>query len=161
MRQGVARLTGAGHVAAQWNLEKPVWRGRMRITSKGVLCRCCWRGRSRAAGAKAAIALQDASTGALFATCPVDEFPGPAVEKARESEGLWAADRLQVTDSSRYFVLRLVHESGVCWRRGRAAHRPQASTHLSAWALQTAATRSTSPLRSRTTSSAAPRKLRR
>ena len=36
--------------------------------------------------------------GALFASCPVDEYPGAAVER--------------VTDSSRYYALRLVHQSG-------------------------------------------------
>jgi hypothetical protein len=51
------------------------------------------------AGPLAFISLLD-NNGSLFGQCPVDAFPGAAVEK--------------VTDSSRYFVLRLVDEkSGV------------------------------------------------
>ena len=40
------------------------------------------------------------SSGELFAVCPVDSFPGLAVEP--------------VSDSSRYFVLRLKDPSGIC-----------------------------------------------
>lgn len=39
-------------------------------------------------------------TGELFAQCPVDSHPGLAVES--------------VTDSSRYFVIRIKDESGLC-----------------------------------------------
>jgi hypothetical protein len=46
-------------------------------------------------GALAYVSLMD-NNGTLFGVCPVEAFPGPAVEK--------------VTDSSRYFVLRLVDE---------------------------------------------------
>ena len=45
------------------------------------------------------IKLED-RTGELFALCPVDSFPGLAVEP--------------VSDSSRYFVLRLQDSSGWC-----------------------------------------------
>ena len=41
-------------------------------------------------------------TGDLFAECPIEQFPGPAVEA--------------VTDSSRYFVLRVQDGSGK-WHR--------------------------------------------
>ena len=42
--------------------------------------------------------LEDKNSGELFAACPVDAYPGPAVEA--------------VTDSSRYFVIKIVYESG-------------------------------------------------
>ena len=42
--------------------------------------------------------LIDTNTGALFATCPVENYPGLAVEP--------------VTDSSRYFVVRINSGSG-------------------------------------------------
>lgn len=39
-------------------------------------------------------------SGELFAKCPVDDYPGIAVEG--------------VLDSSRYFVLKIVDDSGMC-----------------------------------------------
>ena len=42
--------------------------------------------------------LEDKGSGELFAACPVDAYPGPAVEA--------------VTDSSRYFVIKIVDEGG-------------------------------------------------
>ena len=39
-------------------------------------------------------------SGELFAKCPVDDYPGLAVEA--------------VLDSSRYFVLKIVDDSGTC-----------------------------------------------
>ena len=30
-----ARASNKGHVAAQWDLEKPVWRGRLKVSSVG------------------------------------------------------------------------------------------------------------------------------
>ena len=43
--------------------------------------------------------LEDKNSGELFAACPVDAYPGPAVEA------------VSVTDSSRYFVIKIVDES--------------------------------------------------
>ena len=40
-------------------------------------------------------------TGELFAKCPVDDYPGIAVEG--------------VLDSSRYFVLKIVDDGGMCY----------------------------------------------
>lgn len=45
-----------------------------------------------------AIKLEDKITGELFAKCPIDQYPGIAVEP--------------VTDSSRYFVLRIQNDNG-------------------------------------------------
>lgn len=44
------------------------------------------------------IKLEDKVTGELFAKCPIDKYPGVAIEA--------------VTDSSRYFVLRIQDEGG-------------------------------------------------
>ncbi|XP_019852765.1 PREDICTED: NECAP-like protein CG9132 [Amphimedon queenslandica] len=68
--------------AADWNLAAPDFKGRLKIVSKKNEC---------------FIKLEDRS-GELFAVCPVDSFPGLAVEP--------------VSDSSRYFVLRLKDPSG-------------------------------------------------
>ena len=69
--------------AADWGLDKPSWTGRMRITEKSNAVE---------------IKLEDKISGELFAKAPVDEYPGLAVET--------------VSDSSRYFVLRIRDDSG-------------------------------------------------
>ena len=76
------RVTTRTVRAADWNLPNPDWKGRMKIVAKRDQC---------------IIKLED-RTGELFALCPVDSFPGLAVEP--------------VSDSSRYFVLRLQDSSG-------------------------------------------------
>lgn len=55
----------------------------MRLVSKGNEC---------------AIKLEDKNSGELFAKCPIDTYPGIAIEP--------------VTDSSRYFVLRIQDDNG-------------------------------------------------
>ena len=52
-----------------------------------------------AKGPAVTIKLEDKTSGELFAQCPVDAYPGIAVEP--------------VMDSSRYFVLRLVGDGGI------------------------------------------------
>uniref|UniRef100_A0A8C0MY69 SUZ RNA binding domain containing 1 n=1 Tax=Canis lupus familiaris TaxID=9615 RepID=A0A8C0MY69_CANLF len=69
--------------AAEWQLDQPSWSGRLRITAKGQV---------------AYIKLEDRTSGELFAQAPVDQFPGTAVES--------------VTDSSRYFVIRIEDGNG-------------------------------------------------
>ena len=69
--------------AADWNLASPDWTGKMRITTLGQ---------------KVTIKLEEKETGELFAACPVETFPSIAVEA--------------VSDSSRYFVLRLQDSNG-------------------------------------------------
>ncbi|KAK2106021.1 Adaptin ear-binding coat-associated protein 2 [Saguinus oedipus] len=69
--------------AAEWQLDQPSWSGRLRITAKGQM---------------AYIKLEDRTSGELFAQAPVDQFPGIAVES--------------VTDSSRYFVIRIEDGNG-------------------------------------------------
>lgn len=69
--------------AADWNLQEPQWTGRMRLVAKGNEC---------------TIKLEDKLSGELFAKCPIEAYPGIAVEA--------------VTDSSRYFVLRIVGDNG-------------------------------------------------
>ncbi|CAL9705598.1 unnamed protein product [Knipowitschia caucasica] len=69
--------------AADWKLDAPDWQGRMRVTARGKM---------------AYVKLEDKISGELFAQAPIDEFPGIAVET--------------VSDSSRYFVLRIQDESG-------------------------------------------------
>ncbi|XP_028922404.1 adaptin ear-binding coat-associated protein 2 [Ornithorhynchus anatinus] len=77
------RATNRGYRAAEWQLDQPAWSGRLRITSKGQM---------------AYIKLEDKTSGELFAQAPIDQFPGTAVEN--------------VTDSSRYFVIRIEDGSG-------------------------------------------------
>ena len=69
--------------AADWNLGTPDWTGRMRlVVNKGE---CMMK-------------LEDKITGELFAQSPIDKYPGVAIEA--------------VTDSSRYFVVRIRDEGG-------------------------------------------------
>lgn len=77
------RSSNRGYRAADWKLNEPSWTGRMRLVSKGNEC---------------AIKLEDKNTGELFAKCPIETYPGIAVES--------------VLDSSRYFVLRIQDDSG-------------------------------------------------
>ncbi|XP_066493884.1 adaptin ear-binding coat-associated protein 2 [Tiliqua scincoides] len=72
------RASNRGYRAAEWQLDQPAWSGRMRITAKGNV---------------AYIRLEDKNSGELFAQAPVEQFPSIAVEG--------------VTDSSRYFVIRI------------------------------------------------------
>lgn len=69
--------------AADWNLAVPDWTGRMRLVAKGTEC---------------TLKLEDKISGELFAKCPVEAYPGIAIES--------------VSDSSRYFVLRIQDDSG-------------------------------------------------
>ncbi|CAL8147868.1 unnamed protein product [Orchesella dallaii] len=77
------RTTNRSYRANDWNLENPDWTGRLRLVHKGTRC---------------IIKLEDKMSGALFAQAPIDEYPGPAVEP--------------VSDSSRYFVLRIQDDNG-------------------------------------------------
>ncbi|KAG3282246.1 adaptin ear-binding coat-associated protein 2 isoform X1 [Ictidomys tridecemlineatus] len=77
------RATNRGYRASEWQLDQPSWSGRLRITAKGQV---------------AYIKLEDRTSGELFAQAPVDQFPGTAVES--------------VTDSSRYFVIRIEDGNG-------------------------------------------------
>lgn len=69
--------------AADWNLAAPDWNGRMRLVAKGKEC---------------VLKLEDKASGELFAKCPIEQYPGIAIEA--------------VSDSSRYFVLRIQDDSG-------------------------------------------------
>jgi hypothetical protein len=75
----------SGHRANDWDVNKWLWSGRLRIAARGN---------------ELTIYLEDAETGALFAACPVRE-PG---------SGASSVDA--VTDSSRYFVLRIEDGKG-------------------------------------------------
>lgn len=74
--------------AADWNLAEPSWTGRMRLISKGDEC---------------FIKLEDKNSGELFAKCPIETYPGIAIES--------------VTDSSRYFVLRIQDDNGITYQQ--------------------------------------------
>ncbi|XP_017542363.1 adaptin ear-binding coat-associated protein 2 [Pygocentrus nattereri] len=77
------RATNRGYRASEWKLDEPAWSGRMKITAKAKI---------------AYIKLEDKNTGELFAQAPVEQYPGSAVEA--------------VTDSSRYFVIRIDDGNG-------------------------------------------------
>lgn len=77
------RSSNRGYRAADWQLDTPDWTGRLRVVAKGK---------------DLIIKLEDKVSGELFAKCPVDTYPGLAVEA--------------VLDSSRYFVLRLLDDTG-------------------------------------------------
>jgi len=70
--------------AADWNLAEPTWTGRLRIVSVGDAC---------------TLKLEDRNSGELFAKCPIEQYPGVALES--------------VSDSSRYFVVRIQDENGM------------------------------------------------
>ncbi|KAM8840759.1 adaptin ear-binding coat-associated protein 1-like isoform 2-T2 [Spinachia spinachia] len=77
------RASNRAYRAADWKLDTPDWSGRMRITAKGPV---------------AFVKLEDKVSGELFAQAPIKEYPGVAVET--------------VSDSSRYFVLRIQDDNG-------------------------------------------------
>ncbi|XP_045162808.2 adaptin ear-binding coat-associated protein 1-like isoform X2 [Mercenaria mercenaria] len=77
------RPSNRGYRASDWKLDQPDWTGRLRIVAKGR---------------DLSIKLEDKNSGELFARCPVEQYPGIAVES--------------VTDSSRYFVLRIMDDNG-------------------------------------------------
>ncbi|XP_038552740.1 adaptin ear-binding coat-associated protein 2 [Micropterus salmoides] len=77
------RASNRGYRAADWKLDEPAWSGRMKITAKDKM---------------AYIKLEDRNTGELFAQAPVEQYPGCVVEA--------------VTDSSRYFVIRIEDGNG-------------------------------------------------
>eukprot|EP00002_Diphylleia_rotans_P016635 TRINITY_DN3236_c0_g2_i2.p1 TRINITY_DN3236_c0_g2~~TRINITY_DN3236_c0_g2_i2.p1 ORF type:complete len:172 (-),score=41.82 TRINITY_DN3236_c0_g2_i2:414-929(-) len=77
------RTSAAAVRCSDWGLDQPLWKGRLRILSKGPKC---------------TIFLEDTNTGELFAQCNVDQNQAEAVES--------------VSDSSRYFVLRITNSSG-------------------------------------------------
>lgn len=70
-----------GFRAADWNLAQPDWTGRLRLISKGKNC---------------FLRIEDSTTGALYCQAPIHEYPGPQVQP--------------VTDSRRYFVIKVVDE---------------------------------------------------
>ncbi|XP_037723357.1 NECAP-like protein CG9132 [Drosophila subpulchrella] len=77
------RASNRGYRAADWNLKEPTWTGRMRLVAKGTAV---------------ILKLEDKTSGALFANCPIDTYPGVAIEA--------------VSDSSRYFVIRVQDDNG-------------------------------------------------
>jgi len=77
------RTSNRGFRAADWNLEAPDWNGRLRLVAKGTEC---------------VLKLEDKASGELFAKCPIEQYPGISIES--------------VSDSSRYFVLRIQDDSG-------------------------------------------------
>nr|CAG4644389.1 EOG090X0G5X [Lepidurus arcticus] len=77
------RTTNRGYRAADWNLAVPEWTGRLRVVVKGEEC---------------TLKLEDKISGELFAKSPIDQYPGTAIEA--------------VSDSSRYFVIRIQDDNG-------------------------------------------------
>ncbi|XP_054160778.1 NECAP-like protein CG9132 [Oppia nitens] len=77
------KTTNRAHRAADWKLDAPDWTGRLRLVAKGKEC---------------ILKLEDKMSGELFGKSPIDKYPGVAVEA--------------VSDSSRYFVIRLQDDNG-------------------------------------------------
>ncbi|KAJ8722803.1 hypothetical protein PYW07_003983 [Mythimna separata] len=77
------KTSNRGYRAADWNLQEPQWTGRMRLVAKAE---------------ELIMKLEDKTSGELFAKCPIDKYPGLALES--------------VTDSSRYFVVRIQDDNG-------------------------------------------------
>jgi hypothetical protein len=75
------RQSARGYRAADWSLSNPDWTGRMRVMEKSKTV---------------ILKLEDRGSNDLFAACPIEAYPGPALEA--------------VTDSSRYFVIRIVND---------------------------------------------------
>uniref|UniRef100_A0AC35TLK5 DUF1681 domain-containing protein n=1 Tax=Rhabditophanes sp. KR3021 TaxID=114890 RepID=A0AC35TLK5_9BILA len=71
------------HRAADWKLDAPDWTGRLRVIAIGKLIE---------------LRLEDKSTGASYAKCPIETLSSSALT--------------QVTDSSRYFVIQLKNDNG-------------------------------------------------
>jgi len=78
-------LTSAsrGFRASDWSLSEPDWTGRLRLISKGE---------------KLFLRIEDSNTGELYCQAPVLSYPGPQVQP--------------VVDSRRYFVVRVVSDTG-------------------------------------------------
>ena len=75
-------LTSAkGYKASDWDLNTPIWTGRLRVLVTNL---------------NATILLEDSTTGALFASSPYDPNSNTLE---------------QVNDSSRYFVLKIVDQN--------------------------------------------------
>lgn len=72
-----------GFRAADWNLAQPDWQGRLRLISVGDIC---------------FLRIEDSTTGQLYCQAPVLAYPGPQVQP--------------VADSRRYFVVKVVSDSG-------------------------------------------------
>eukprot|EP00004_Rigifila_ramosa_P003590 TRINITY_DN13839_c0_g1_i2.p1 TRINITY_DN13839_c0_g1~~TRINITY_DN13839_c0_g1_i2.p1 ORF type:complete len:167 (+),score=32.65 TRINITY_DN13839_c0_g1_i2:158-658(+) len=72
------RTSAAAYKCAEWGLSNPAWTGRLRMVAQGN---------------NAKIILEDPATSQLFAEAPMDEKPEVVLEA--------------VSDSSRYFVLRI------------------------------------------------------
>lgn len=72
------RPSNRGYRASDWKLDAPEWTGRLRVISRGK---------------DLILQLEDKVSGEEFARCPVEAYPGVAVEP--------------VMDSSRYFVIRI------------------------------------------------------
>lgn len=72
-----------GFKANDWNLAEPKFTGRLRVISKGDKC---------------FLRLEDSNTGDLFCQAPVLAYPGPQVQP--------------VVDSRRYFVVKVVSDTG-------------------------------------------------
>ncbi|XKL65743.1 hypothetical protein PGB90_009163 [Kerria lacca] len=78
-----SRTSIKNYRAADWNLNEPQWSGRLRMVAKGSQC---------------ILFLEDKINGELFAKCPVESYPSVAIEA--------------VSDSSRYFVIRIQDDNG-------------------------------------------------
>ncbi|NXM85987.1 NECP2 protein, partial [Oenanthe oenanthe] len=102
------RASNRGYRAAEWQLDQPAWSGRLRITAKGstafIKLEDKTSGEEGPAGLRAPCGrarphqAPSRFPGELFAQAPVEQFPGIAVEG--------------VTDSSRYFVIRIEDGNG-------------------------------------------------
>lgn len=77
------RQSSRGYRASDWKLDQPDWTVRLRIVELNTKC---------------ILKFEDKVTGQLFAQAPIDIYPGPSVES--------------VSDSSRYFVIKIQEDGG-------------------------------------------------
>lgn len=72
-----------GWKATDWNLDNPDWKGKLRLVTVDK---------------SAKLKLEERGTDKVYAVCPIEIYPGPAVQS--------------VADSSRYFVIKVVENAG-------------------------------------------------
>ncbi|KAH9637713.1 hypothetical protein HF086_009381 [Spodoptera exigua] len=96
------RTSNRGYRAADWNLQEPQWTGRMRLVAKSE---------------ELIMKLEDKTSGELFAKCPIDKYPGVALESVTDSSRRTAYIGLGFGDRSDSFDLNVALQDHFKWLR--------------------------------------------